>query len=402
MKLSFFVSLRYLHSKRKKIFSSFINILSILGIALGVSALIISLSIMNGFQSNITDRIFATSPHINLFLGQDFQDNYQQTEKSIKKINDVVSVSPFVMGNGLLKRGDTTVAVVLKGVDNSELEITDIKKYINIGSFLDNDKQGIVLGTKLMQELGAYIGDEIIFISPKIDAFSFPNLPTFHQFVIKGIFDTGIYDYDSKFGYIHLNYSQYIFDMGNKVNGFGVKIKDAYNFQPTVLEIEHKLGIKAFVRSWFEVNKGLFSALKMEKIVMSIVLFLIIVVASFGMVSSLLIMSIEKTKDIGILKTIGFSKKDITKIFIYQGFFIGIIGIILGVIISAFVIYFLKNYDFIKLPEEIYFISKVPINLKISESLIVIFGTVLVCLISSIYPARRAANLDIIEAIRDE
>jgi lipoprotein-releasing system permease protein len=399
-----FISFRYLYSKRKKVFSSsFINILSILGIALGVAALIISLSIMNGFQKNITDRIFATNPHINLIFSEDSKINYRFFEKDILKLKNIDSISPFIIGNGMIKRGKNTLPVILKGTDENELKVTDIKKYIKLGNFVNKEhKNGIVVGKRFLEDLGAYIGDEVIFISPDIEKMSFPFLPKIYKFTIDGMFETGIYEFDSKFAYINLDYAQYIFDMPNKIQGFGVRTKDPFKFYEVLDEIRNNINVHLYAQTWYDMNKGLFSALKMEKIVMSIVLFLIIVVASFGMISSLLILSIEKTNDIGILKTIGFRKKDIIKIFVYQSVFMSIIGIILGVIFSILAIVFLKNFDFIKIPEEIYFSSKVPVNFKFIESLYVVFGTFIVCIISSIFPAIKASKVDIIEAIRED
>ncbi|MDR0676603.1 MAG: ABC transporter permease [Elusimicrobiota bacterium] len=405
--VSFFISFRYLYSHQKKIFSvSFINILSILGIALGIAALIISLSIMNGFQKNITDRLFASNTHINLILSDESQtnENYKTIEHDILKIDEVEAISPFIIGNGMLKRGKHNLPVVLKGVTENELKITKIKDFMKIGDFISENniqKNGIVVGKKLLQDLGGYIGDELIFISPAIDNFSFPFLPTIHKFVIIGIFETGIYDFDSKFVYINLYFSQYIFDAAGTIHGFGIKLKDPYKFDEVIYEIQNNLKISAFYQTWFDLNKGLFVALKMEKIVMSIVLFLIIVVASFGIISSLLILTIEKTNDIGILKTIGFRKKDIIKIFVYQSFFMSVIGIVLGIILSTITIYFLKNFDFIKIPAEVYFTSKIPVNFKFIESLYVVIGTILICLISSIIPAIKASRVDIVEAIRE-
>ncbi len=402
MDLSFFVSLRYLYSPRKKFFHSFINILAVLGISLGITALIVALSIINGFQKNFTQKLFSVNSHITVQLGKNFQKDYKNIESKIQKLKNVKAISPFVVGNGLLKKNNYSSPVLLKGIEKSETQITDITKYLKYGKMFDFEKSGIIVGSALMKELGAFLGDELIFISPNIDLFKFPSIPNFFKFKVSGIFETGIYDIDSKFAFINLKFAQYIFDMPERIHGFGVKLNDLYNFEPLKQKIETGLGIKAFVETWFDLNKGLFSALKMEKIVMTIVLFLIIIVGSFGIVSSLLIMSIEKLKDIGIMKTIGFSKKSIIKIFLYEGLFIGIIGIICGIIFSSIILFFLKNYDFIKLPQEIYFVSRVPVEFKFLESIFVVIGTLLLCILSSLYPAFRAGNADIIEAIRDE
>ncbi|MCP4482818.1 MAG: ABC transporter permease [bacterium] len=405
MNISLFISFRYFFNKRKQIFATFINFLSVIGVALGVVALIIALSIMNGFQKNLTERVFASNSSINLILSSESQTQYQKITQELSQVKEIKSISPFVIGNGLIKKGKYSAAAVVKGVTEEELKATNIGKYIEVGSFINNRRRGVVIGSKLAQEIGVYLGDDITFISPEMDFASFPAMPGFFKFEVMGIFNTGIFDYDSRFIYVQLAYAQDIFELGHNIQGYGIGIEDVYAFaevEDSIYNVLKNMGENGVTRSWFESNSALFSALKMEKVVMAIVLFLIIVIASFGMVSSLFILTIEKTRDIGILKTIGFSKKKIRQIFMFQGFSIGIMGVILGIILSGIAIFILKNYEVIKIPEDIYFMSKVPVDFKLFESVLVVIGAILICLISSIYPSVKAANQDIIEAIKYE
>ncbi len=401
--IDLFISLRYLFSKNKKIFNSvFINVLSVLGIMLGVASVIVTLSIMNGFKKNIVDRIFAANYHSSFLFPSKSIVDYKNFENKLSKIEDVKSFSPFIIKNGILKVKDKSFPIILKGVKEKEIETIDIKKYIKAGTFVSNtQKNSIVLGKKLLERLGLWIGDELIFISPNFEKINFPFMPSIYKFVISGIFDTGIYEFDTGFAFINLDYADYIFDMRGKVDGYGIRLKDPFKTREFLENVVKTMDLFFYIETWQDANRTLFSAIKLEKLVMGIVLFLIIIVASFGIISSLLMLSIEKTNDIGILKTIGFRKLDIIKIFLYQSSIMSIIGIILGIILSGIVIFVLRNYDFIKIPSEIYFSSRVPVEFRIIEGIFIIVITFLICTLSSIYPALKASNSSIIDAVRE-
>lgn len=403
LSIDLFISLRYLFSKNKKIFNSlFINILSILGIMLGVASVIVTLSIMNGFKKNIVDKIFATNYHASFLFPSKTIVDYDDFERDLLKLEGIEKFSPFIIKNGILKVKDNSFPVILKGVKESEIETIDIKKCMKVGDFISDDKKNsIVLGKKLLERLGLWIGDEIIFISPNFEKINFPFMPSIYKFVISGVFDTGIYEFDTGFAFINIDYANYIFDMKGKIDGYGIRLKNPFKVDDFLENIRKRMRLFFYIETWQEMNKTLFSAIKMEKLVMGIVLFLIILVASFGIISSLLMLSIEKTNDIGILKTIGFRKLDIIKIFLYQSSIMSIIGIVLGIILSGIIIFVLKNYDFIKIPSEIYFSSRVPVELKINESFFIIIITFLICTFSSIYPALKASNASIIDAVKE-
>lgn len=393
MRYELWVSFRYLVSRRKERFISIISFISIMGVAVGVCALIVVLAVMSGFDRDLREKIVGTNSHIVVEKEGGISD-YNKLVERINKMPNVVASAPFINGQALVREKEQVLGVIFKGI-NIELEknVTNIEKYLKKGTSLLK-KDTVLIGKELALRLGLDVGDSISLISaadPK------PKL-----FKIVGIFDSGMFEYDMNLVFTSLEGAQDFYETGDFAGGIGIKLSNLYKADKIKNEIQKELGIDYWVRSWTDLNKNLFSALKLEKTTMFIILALIVLVACFNIASTLIMMVMEKTKDIGILKSIGATNLSIKKIFIFNGFFIGFLGTVLGAGGGFFLCYLLKTYQFIKLPRDIYYIDRLPVNLEMFDSVAVIVAAILISLASTFYPAIQAARMEPVEALRYE
>lgn len=411
MNLSLFISLRYLYARRKQVFISLISLISIAGVAIGVAALIITLSIMNGFQNDLRAKILGSNPAV---VVMDYRDNgirdFQLVASRIGKVSDVVAVSPFVYGQGMLKHAANTEGVVVKGITEHEQHVTRLGTYMHNKTLFEPPSQNptdnalrqkIVLGKYLAQKLGVMQGDEIIFIAPSAMMTSFGQMPRWEKFFVSDVIESGMYEYDLHLAYINLETAQRMFDMPGRVTGFGVRVRDPNRAEDTADAINKQFRTLV-AHSWLRMNYSLFSALKLEKIMMTIVLVLIILVASFGIISSLMLMTIEKIKDIGILKAMGYTPRGIATIFVYQGLVIGGIGTVLGLILGLGISVCLDHYKWITLPADVYYITKLPVDIQVFDVIMVVVAALAISLCATLYPALRAGKLNPSVALRYE
>jgi len=393
MSYELWISFRYLVSKRKEKFISIISLISIMGVALGVTALIVVLAVMSGFDRDLREKIVGTNSHIIIEKEGGISD-YNALVSDINKIAHVKASSPFINGQALIRQDDQVLGVILRGIDPArEKDVTNIQKYLESGT-LELKKNTVMIGNELSLRLGLKIGDEISLISAAD--------PEPKDFKVAGIFNSGMFEYDMNLIFTNLEGAQGFYSTGNVAGGIGVKVDDVNMADRIKKDIQKQLGIDYWVRSWSELNRNLFAALKLEKITMFIILALIVVVACFNIASTLIMMVMEKTKDIGILKSIGSDNKSIRRIFMLDGFLIGFTGTILGAIGGFGLCYLLKTYQFVKLPRDIYYIDRLPVNLELSDSMTVIIAAILISLVSTIYPAWQAARMEPVEALRYE
>lgn len=393
MKYEFWISFRYLISKRREKFISIISFISIMGVAVGVTALIVVISVMNGFDNELREKIIGTNSHIVIEKEGGIED-YNALIDRITKIPRVIASSPFVNGQALIRQKDQVTGVIFRGIDpEREKYVTNIEKYLQEGTLL-LEKDSVLIGKELAWRLNLKVGDSISLISAA--------RPTPGQFRISGIFNSGMYDYDMNLIFTSIEGAQDFYDVGDLAGGIGVRIDDVHRADSVKNVIQEAIGFDYWVRSWSDLNKNLFSALKLEKITMFIILTLIVVVACFNIASTLIMMVMEKTRDIGILKSIGTSSSSIKKIFLLNGFFIGFLGTVLGAAGGFILCYLLKTYQFIKLPRDIYYIDRLPVDLNVFDSLIVVIAAVIISLVSTLYPAWQAARMEPVEALRYE
>ncbi len=411
------LAVRYLRSKSKEGFLSFITVASILGVTIGVMALIIVLAVMGGFQHEIKEKVLGINAHaVILKFGGGISD-YSSLLTKVTSDPEVTGASPFILNQALLSSATGVIGAVVRGIDPSSAgTVTKLPKYMIQGTLkgLDYPREvsmqegnkikvtGAVLGKELAMNLGVSTEDLITIISPAGAISPIGVMPKMRQFQVQGIFASGMYDYDSGLVYIGLKSAQKFFDMGDEVSGIEVSVNNVEKAPEIARKLESKLGFPYYTRDWVEMNYNLFSALKLEKTVMLLILLLIILVASFNIASSLVMLVTDKRKEIAILKTMGAEPSTIRKIFILSGTVVGSFGIILGDILGLAACWLLSKYHFIKLPSDIYYITTIPVRIDIPTILLINVAAFAIALAAAIYPASRAARIKPAEILRYE
>jgi len=409
MSFEYFIGRRYLRAKSKQSFISLITILSTAGIAVGVMALIVVIAVMSGFESDLKSRILGGQSHIVLMRhGGQFTD-YRKILKDVEKIDGVKSATPVIYTQVMLRASSRVSGAVLRGIDPESAgrviktldKISLHNPKTGMGESPDNNVPGIVLGKELANNLGVGIGDTIYLISPRGMISPIGHLPAMKRFRLTGFFESGMYDYDGSFAYISIDQAQKILRMGNSVTGIEIRVGNMYKAREIAQKIVSSLGFPFWARDWMQMNQNLFTALKLEKTVMFIILTLIVLVAAFNIASTLIMMVMEKTRDIAILKTMGATDKSIKKIFVFKGMVIGTVGTIFGVILGFVLCTILKHYKIAELTGDIYyFTTKLPVRLEFFDVFIIVIAALVICFLATIYPARQASRLDPVEAIR--
>lgn len=412
MKLEWRVARRYLASRRGTRFLSLITLIAIGGVAVGVTALIVVTSVMNGLQTELRKGILGVNPHIFvLTYGEGMRmDAWEPPLQKVRGVQGVVAAAPFVHTEvGLQNRGKYAEAAVLRGVDTSDrgAAVTDIPAILRRNRIdltrTQSGLPGLAAGQALGARLGLIPGDTVTLISftnARIGAMGI--VPKMEMFEYVGGFRTGMWEYDNKFAYTSLAAAQDLAGLGSAVSGLEVKTNDPYQARQVAGRIEGALGIPYRTDDWMNMNASLFSALKLEKLALTLILLLIVIVAAFNIVSTLVMVVTDKTREIGVLKSMGMTSKRILRLFMIQGLVIGIVGAVLGATGGGLLTYVVDRFKLISIPGEIYFISHLPVKIDPVDLVGIVLATIVISFLATVYPAWQAARMDPVEAIRHE
>jgi lipoprotein-releasing system permease protein len=413
MSYELFIARRYLRSKRKVKFISVITLFSVGGVFVGVAALNIVLAVMNGFESEVRSRIVGTTAHINVLAFHDEgMTDHEKILPIIEKVDHVEAAAPFVYYKAAIRSKHRSDGILVRGIDPlREARVTKLNENILYGDLRlepypgENGKvlPGIVLGATLAEGLGAVLGQNVTLLSLRDtgDAAAW-MVPKVAQFRVVGLFETGMYEYDSAMAYISIAAAQKLFDLGDRVTGIQVKTDDLYKAEAVAKVIGQTLGYPYYTVDWMHMHKNLFSWMTLEKWGMFIVLSLIVIVATFNIVSTLIMVVMERTKDIGILKSMGATSGSIMRIFMFEGLLVGLVGTLLGCVGGYLICWLQETFHFFSLPAEIYFINTLPVEMRIMDFVKVALAAMGLCFFATVYPARKGAKLVPVDAIRYE
>ncbi|MDE2038974.1 MAG: ABC transporter permease [Elusimicrobia bacterium] len=406
MSLELFIALRYLRAKRKGLFAFVTTAIGVAGVTVGVAALITTLSVMNGFQTDIEKKVIGAQAELTVYGGGSSPQQAERLRREIGRTPGVTAVAPFILGQAIATYRDRTMGMVLKGLDPSrEFAVNDLGKTLREGSWsglspLAGSKvPGIVLGEELARELGVWPGETIVLVSPKSMATPLGLLPKLQRFRVAGLLHTGYYEYDSTMGYCGLAAAARFLGVEAGASGFGARLASLSQADRVASRLRGRLGPGHPVRTYAQMNETLFAALKLEKTVMFIILTLIVLVASLNIASTLILRSVEKTRDIGLLKAMGATPRQIKRIFIAEGFLIGVSGLGMGLGLGLLLCWIIKTYPIVRLPADIYYLTNVPVAVEPLDVAAVMIIGLLLALLATVYPAARAAKVDPVEAI---
>jgi len=428
MSYELFVSIRHLSAKKSQKFISLNTWISIAGVGLGVMALIVVIAVMSGFSKDLRDKILGTNSHVVVSnMNRAMVENYDGILKKVRSVEGVMAAAPFIMKQVMLINGDRVSGIVVRGIDPEKEEtVSDLGKNMVSVTVFDlktkssfsgeikgrekKNRAGIILGKELSRRLGVGVGDIVSMVSPVSRVTPVGLIPRMKLFEVVGVFESGMYEYDANLSFILLKSAQKFFSMKNGVSGIEVRVADIEQAGNIASVIQKELGFPYLVRDWMRMNRNLFSALKLEKVVMFIILILIIFVAAFNIVSTLFMLVMEKAKEIAILKSMGASCSSIIKIYSYQGLVIGLVGTVLGCATGFIIVPNLNEivssiesiFGIVAFPSDVYYLDRIPSKIQYMDSFLIVIFSVVICLVASLYPAWRASKLDLVDGLRYE
>lgn len=404
MPVSLFIALRYLRSQHHRGFISFITGIAIIGVALGVASLIITLSVLNGFERTIKENVVTFTAHMQLFAFQNqLLPRPDQTVQEVKlRHPEVMEMAPFLSREGMVRSEATMDGVFIKGVDPSN-DVSAAKTRLVEGEYRlesrEKEIEGIIIGRRLAQKLEVRPGGRILLLSLGGSSVSLSQTRVM-QFEVRGIYETGMGEFDESYVYIHLKNAQRLFGVGSLVSGFDILLSDVTKAGVLAAEIPEELGYPYFARTTDQMNRNLYTWIELQKKPIPIIIGLIIIVATVNIIGTLLMMVMEKAKEIGILQAMGSGKRQLMNVFLLQGMVIGMAGTILGNILAYGLCWIELRYKFFSLPSGIYYMTHVPIDLSVEVFVLVSLLALMMCFLSALIPSRVAAQQDPIRLIR--
>lgn len=403
MRFEKFVALRYL-IRKQGLFAFITTLIGVAGVSVGVAALITTLSVMNGFQTDIKDKIIGAQSHV-LVFGQMSKDTYPEVMEQVKTVPTVEAVAPHIYGQGIITYSGQSLGLIVRGLDpEQESHINTLTESLVEGSFTPDWEQDapppLVLGTELSTNLGVSIGDDVVLISPKSISTSAGMFPKMKKFRISGLLKTGYYEFDNSIAYTQLSHASDFLGLQQGVTGVAVKLTNINKAEEAARQIQELIGYNYSVRTFAQMNSTLYAALKLEKTMMFIILFLIIGVASLNIAGNLILLGTEKLRDIGILRAIGASPKQIRSIFMWEAMIIATLGIVLGLLLACLLCWIIATFNIVELPGDIYYLTKVPVHMQLWDIVAVIGGSYLICFVAGLYPALKASKVHPTDAIR--
>jgi lipoprotein-releasing system permease protein len=413
MPYELFIGLRYLKAKRKQTFISIITLISITGVAIGVMALILVLGVMTGFTDDLREKILGTNSHLVIQKFGSGLNDYRAVMEKIRACPGVVASTPFILSQAMLSSGTNVSGVVLRGIDiDTAPAVIKIKETLVEGTLAALAKEqpsadgtklpGIIIGKELSKLLGAGMGEPITVISPTGLITPTGMAPRWKKFLVVAIFESGMYEYDTTLAYISMANAQSFLKMADEATGVEVKVTDIYQVRAVADAVREKLGVSYLVRDWMDMHRNLYSALKLEKTAMFIILVLIILVAAFNIIGTLIMVVHDKNRDIAILKAMGATSAAVMRIFIIQGLVIGVVGTSLG-LLGGYLLAFIQNqYQVVGLSQDIYYIPQLTVKTSLLDTFWVSLAAILITFVATIYPSRQAARLDPAEGLRYE
>lgn len=403
-----FLGMKYLKAKRKQRFISVITVISILGVMVGVMALVVVLSVMNGFRADLMSKILGVNSHLLvLSLTGPFSD-YQEAAEKVDKVEGVIASTPFIYTQVMINNSGAVSGAVLRGVDpESAGAVVTFKSMIKDGSITSLGKKidgipPIIIGVELAKQIGAHPGSVITVISPEGRLTPLGRTPNTRRFKVAALFDSGMYEYDASMIYISLKEAQDFLALGDKVTGLEVRVEDVYKSDKISRKVQKVLGYPYWTKDWKVMNRSLFSALKLEKLTMFVILSMIVLVGALNIISTLVMVVMEKTRDVAILRAMGASARSIMTIFMFQGLLVGVVGTFAGLVSGLGLCQLLAKYKFIDLPADVYYISTLPVQVEVADVSFVAAAAVVISFLATLYPSWYASRLNPVESFRYE